>query len=129
MPETPVEENVVIPETPTKEEGKDTLTAMVNVVETPVEASPQNAYEEWYHLINTKPAEEANTIQLRGVSFLEEGYKLDETSLDNLKNLAAFLNRYPSLEVEIGGHTSSLGARSKKLEFIQEKSKSDCLLI
>ena len=89
-----------------------------------IEDTKTNVYEEWYQLISIKPLTEANTIQINGIDFEKGAYKIDASIAENLNILVEFLNRHPELEIEIGGHTWSLGDDKENWEISKKRSRA-----
>ena len=59
-----------------------------------------------------------------GLLFDVNKYDLNETSRQNLNNLAATLAKYPDTNILIEGHTDSTGAREQNLTLSERRAKS-----
>ncbi len=86
--------------------------------------SEKNIYEAWFQLIAEQPIAEANTVQIQGVQFPAGAHKIAPSFTKNLDTLVVFLKRHPSLEVEICGHTWSLGNDQKNWELSKKRARS-----
>ena len=59
--------------------------------------------------VDTKGCEITDIIDLPGVNFQTGSDRLVDGAEDILRNIADTLNKYPELEIEVAGHTDSVG--------------------
>jgi outer membrane protein OmpA-like peptidoglycan-associated protein len=61
-------------------------------------------------------------IQLKHVFYKTGSADLSDLSAYELDNVVGLLNQYPSLKVELGGHTDNVGAEDSNLELSQKRA-------
>ena len=68
---------------------------------------------------------------LKNIFFDIDQYDLKSESKVELEKLKEFLNRNPTLTIEIGGHTDNQGSRSHNIELSKNRAKavSDWLIM
>lgn len=67
-------------------------------------------------------AEKAQTFKLEGVNFLSGSDQLTAESIENLSDVAAFLNAQPELRVELAGHTDAQGSAILNMQLSQKRA-------
>ncbi|GAB4124011.1 MAG: hypothetical protein OHK0045_04300 [Raineya sp.] len=63
-------------------------------------------------------------IQLYNITFATARWDLNDNSRRELDRITKLLNDYPSLRVEIAGHTDNKGSPKKNMELSQKRAKS-----
>ncbi|MBK9254508.1 MAG: OmpA family protein [Saprospiraceae bacterium] len=64
----------------------------------------------------------SRNIQLKHVFYKTGSADLSDLSAYELDNVVGLLNQYPSLKVELGGHTDNVGAEDSNLELSQKRA-------
>lgn len=71
-----------------------------------------------------EPMEVGKTIELDHVYFETAKYKLLSESTSQLDELVALMNKYPSMEIEIAGHTDDRGTNESNQKLSENRTKS-----
>lgn len=74
--------------------------------------------------IAMKPVRKGQVMELRNVFFEFNSDVLKDESSVELNKVVSFLKKNPSLKVEIGGHTDSVGTREYNLDLSQRRAQS-----
>lgn len=109
---------VAVVEEPKKEEP------LVAVVEEPKkeeikkeEPKKEESKKDVFKEIKIEELKEGDIIQLENILFIQSRPELLPSSNDELDKLIAFMKKYPTVEIELSGHTDNVGiaARNQKL--------------
>lgn len=74
--------------------------------------------------VDSKGCELAAVIVLKGVNFETGSAKLTGDSQETLDDVAATLNKYPTMVVEVSGHTDNTGSAAKNRTLSQQRADS-----
>ncbi len=70
------------------------------------------------------PIEVGQSVDIENIYFETAKAELKPSSFKSLNALASFLNEYPNVTVEIGGHTDNVGAANINLAISEKRAKS-----
>lgn len=93
------------PKPPTKPKPSTPPTAKPDIAK-PAPASPEKTVFEADNFPEIEALHVGSILELGHVHFTADDYALDSTSYRTLSALASFLQRHPSLKIEVGGHTN-----------------------
>lgn len=68
--------------------------------------------------------EKGRKMALRNIYFAFDSYSLQPESMPELKRLGRFLLEYPSVKIEIAGHTDNVGIEAYNMELSEKRAKS-----
>jgi outer membrane protein OmpA-like peptidoglycan-associated protein len=67
---------------------------------------------------------DTGTLRLKDVTFGSNSAELEPTSYPTLDRLGVLLEKWPELEIEIGGHTDSTGGAEHNRELSRQRAQS-----
>ena len=76
------------------------------------------------NVVNEVGCAEIQDITLKGVNFRSGSAQLTNQSLPILDEAATKLNRFPSLKIEVAGHTDSAGGAASNQRLSQRRAES-----
>jgi outer membrane protein OmpA-like peptidoglycan-associated protein len=68
--------------------------------------------------------EKGRSVVLENIFYETDKYELKSESMTELRKLINYLNQYPSLNIEIGGHTDNVGTEAYNLELSNKRAES-----
>ncbi len=83
-----------------------------------------SGYKEVTHDVQLKPIKPGNGIVLHNIFFETAKFQLKESSKNELNRVVELMKYYPSLRVEIDGHTDNVGSEAYNLELSQKRANS-----
>lgn len=89
-----------------------------------IEIPETNRYDTVFHNIELKKLIEGNAIVVSQIEFDYNEATLRESSFSALDQMALYLEKNPTLKVEISGHTDNVGSRKVNIELSQERAES-----
>lgn len=72
-------------------------------------------------IINLKPIEQKQTIELNNIFFAPDKAELLYTSKSEIHHVANLMKKHPEMKIEINGHTMSVGMTEKQNQKLSEK--------
>jgi outer membrane protein OmpA-like peptidoglycan-associated protein len=81
----------------------------------PIDLSKETSSVKIYKDLYLSPLEVGSSVKLNNVFFETGKATLKEESFIELDKVVAFLNEYPEVKIEIGGHTDNVGKPDKNL--------------
>ena len=86
----------------------------------------KSAIEPFVLEIRMSPVEPGAVTVLRNIFFDTASHELQPASVAELHKLAGFLEKNPSVSIEIGGHTDTIGSEGFNIELSEKRAKSVC---
>ncbi|CAN5484379.1 OmpA family protein [soil metagenome] len=86
--------------------------------------SDSSAYKEVERNVKLKVIKAGNEITLQNIFFETASFNLKETSVNELNRLVELMKQYPTLKIEIAGHTDNVGSDAYNLELSQKRANA-----